>query len=522
MQRIFSQSAQPSHSSARGTIHPTGTRPLGITVLALGLGLFAGLPLGCGSTSIPAPSSAGVKPHAGKSLKIAVADPALGAEVRGRAQAWANRNNATVTVIADKPPREVADADIAIVPQNGIAGPASRGELASVPDSLTGNGKSFRWDTLFVPFQTSLVQWGSQIVAVPIAGDGLVCVYRADRFRDPAAAKAFRDRFQKDLAPPRTWEDVAEIAESFSRPGQPSLPPLSADGATALALFHQLAACYDRAPGGSGNKESGSAARALSFHIDIDGGKFQPRLKAPAFAAAYTWFHSTAGYRPATAGDPLAAISTGTAVVGVLTLREVARLPRDPKTGAVSDAFGIVPVPGTRTYFDAEGRVQQATGGRNAIPYLGDNGAYAVVFKRGANPAAAWDFLSDLAGPDGSAGTLSESNIGAGPIRESHISTQTGFAIWQRYGFDETRTKDLGTAMFAYANSAVANPALPLRTPDAPQLYAILEAQLRRAAGGQATGPESASAAAAAWDEHDRKQDAVQLKAWRRNAAGLD
>ena len=465
-----------------------------------------------------APSAAAVsKPHAGKVLMIAVADPLLAAEVRGRAKAWANRSGAAVTVVDGSAP----DADIAIVSQEGIAGPASRGELASVPEAITGNGKSFRWDTLFVPFQTSLVQWGTSIVAVPVAGDGLVCVYRADRFREPLASKAFREKFGKDLVPPRTWEDIAEIAAVFQQPGRPSLAPLPSDRTVALAQFFQLAACYDRAPAATGTKD-GSAARALSFLIDLDGGKLEPRLNAPAFAAAYAWFAATAPYRPATAGDPVVAIGTGSAVVALLTLRELAALPRDPKTGAISEAFGMVAVPGTRTFFDAEGKVQEAAGGRNAIPFLGGAGAFGIVSKKSASTEAAWDFLSDLAGPDGSASTLSESGIGAGPTRESHLSAQTGGAIWQRYGFDKARTDELGAAMQSYANTGVANPALPLRTPDAGEVFAILDAQLRRAASGQATGPDAAKAAIRDWAAHDAKQNPEQLKDRRRKAAGLE
>lgn len=502
----------PSHSHRAG-------KSFKITPFALILSLIAGLLVGCGGTP-PNPTAAAVpKPHAGKNLKIFVADPVLGGEVRDRAKAWANRTNAKVTVVTGLPPQEVKDADIAIVPRENLAGLAARGELVSVPETLTGNGKAFRWDTLFVPFQTSLVQWGSQTVAIPIAGDGLVCVYRADRFRDPTAIKTFRTQFQKDLVPPSAWEDVAEIAAAFHLPGKPSLPPLPADR-VALAQFHHIAACYDRVPTGTGAKGVGGAARALSFHIDAE--KFQPRLDAPAFAAAYSWFHQTAPYRSTAAETPLAAITTGSAVVALLTLRELSQLPRDPKTGAISDVFGIAPVPGTRMYFNAEGKAIQAVTGRNSIPFLGGTGAFAVVYQRSANADAAWDFLNDLAGPEGSASTLSESRIGAGPIRESHIAPQTGLAIWQRYGFDERHTKDLSSAMQAYINTAVANPALPLCTPDAPQVYAILDTQLRRAASGQATGFEAAAAVVAAWAAHDRTQDAEQLRTWRRKAAGLD
>jgi len=117
---------------------------------------------------------------------------------------------------------------------------------------------------------------------------------------------------------------------------------------------------------------------------------------------------------------------------------------------------------------------------------------------------------------------LHESQLGAGPTREGHIAPQAGIVNWQRYGFDEARTKDLAAALNIYADSTVANPALPLRTPDAPAIYAILDAQLRRAAAGQATGSVAAAAATAAWAEHDKASDAAVLKDWRRKAAGLD
>ena len=69
---------------------------------ALGLAAVAaasGLLIGCGPTPVAAPTVA-AKPFAGKALKIAVADPALGAEISGRAKAWANRHAAVVTVVS--------------------------------------------------------------------------------------------------------------------------------------------------------------------------------------------------------------------------------------------------------------------------------------------------------------------------------------------------------------------------------------------------------------------------------------
>ena len=52
-----------------------------------------------------------------------------------------------------------------------------------------------------------------------------------DLFSDAAHQKGFREKYQRDLGPPRTWTEVADIAEYFysnRAPGHaaPSLPPL--------------------------------------------------------------------------------------------------------------------------------------------------------------------------------------------------------------------------------------------------------------------------------------------------------
>ncbi|MCC5972792.1 MAG: extracellular solute-binding protein [Rubellimicrobium sp.] len=55
---------------------------------------------------------------------------------------------------------------------------------------------------------------------VSLDGDFQTWVYRTDLFGDDAEQNAFRDQFGYDLAPPRTWAQLNDIAGFFHRPDQ--------------------------------------------------------------------------------------------------------------------------------------------------------------------------------------------------------------------------------------------------------------------------------------------------------------
>ncbi len=78
-----------------------------------------------------------------------------------------------------------------------------------------------------------LNQYRGSTYGVSMDGDFQTWVYRTDLFTDPAEQKAFKDKFGYDLAPPRTWKQLDEIALHFfrartgpdrlHRPAQPGL-----------------------------------------------------------------------------------------------------------------------------------------------------------------------------------------------------------------------------------------------------------------------------------------------------------
>lgn len=56
--------------------------------------------------------------------------------------------------------------------------------------------------------------------AVPAEGDAVGWSYRKDWFEDPAEMEAFKAKYGYDLAPPKTWKELLDIAEFFHRPDE--------------------------------------------------------------------------------------------------------------------------------------------------------------------------------------------------------------------------------------------------------------------------------------------------------------
>ena len=490
----------------------TGMRALAAAVLLLAAlgGCRPPLP-----RDVPKP-----QPFAGMTVRVSCADPAYAAELVRRGKVWGTRTGGTLTLEPDW-----TNADAVILPPKRLGELAETGLLAPRPLALSDRDNALRWSEVLPAFQDKLCNWGRQPLAVPVAGDGFVLVYRADRFADPKAVAAHRARHQRELDPPHTWEDLRAVADTFfSLDGKPSLPPLPPDPAGAAVAFNRVAACYDRSAGAGQartakpEEQPPPTGSAFRFHVDPETG--EPRLTAPAFVAAFGWFHDTAKFRPP-AGDPRDALVKGSAVAAILSMKEVARLPKGPG-GLVDPRFAVAPIPGAAVWYGPDGIPNPAAGGRNYVPLLGAGGQLGVVFQRTTVAEAAWDFLTDWAGPDGADDTLGDVGLGAGPFRYSHVTTNEKAARWQRYGFDAKRTEQLARALAAFADPQVREPVYPIRTPDYAAREALLAAAVRQAAAGKRTGAQAAAEAQQAWLAQDAKAPKEELLKWTRHAVGLE
>ena len=491
--------------------------------MAIPLAIVSSL-VGCSSntpnSSATPPAVPGGKPLAGVRLVVACPEPVLAGRLSQQAKAWAGRYGAAVQVTT-KPWGESPEADIVVLPPAELGGASA--ELATLPVAFKANEHQLSRGRIAESYRDTLTTWGGEVQGLPLTADGFVLIFRADRFAAEPHRGDFPNKYGRPLAAPRTWEDIADIAAYFhAADGKPSLPPLPA-AEPLLTQFQQLAVCYDRkAEGDTEGGQGGRAEATLGLHYDPGTGA--ARFARPSFVAAAKWFADTQKFRatpkPGESDDPVAALDTGTAVMAVLSLLDVNRLPRDPVTGAIPGKFGVTALPGTRGYFDADGQPRAAAGDGNYVPFLGTHTLIGAVRKRCQNPQVAWDFLADLARPTGSSATLSDPATGSGPFRREHVD-EANDPLWLGYKFDTAGSRDLAQALRKSLALNVANPTTALRLPDHAARLGALEVTVRAVATGKLPPAAGMAQATEAWRQLDAKAAPESLPRQRRNALGL-
>jgi ABC-type glycerol-3-phosphate transport system substrate-binding protein len=419
---------------------------------------------------------------------------------------WATREGVRLEVMTYDPnrgPEAVEGADLWLIEPAALGRWAAADRLTPLPDDYTrerpsesaGSQPKYDWAGLMPLYRERLLRWGEKAYALPVLGEAPVCFYRRDLFADPAHKAAFHDKYHRDLGPPATWEDFAEIAEFFaSRPGMgPSLPPPGGDDETDREFYTIAASCAVR-PAGVGRRQRGRDERGelFSFHCDFATGK--PRIASPGFTQALEMMRRLQACRAAADGKPAPeAFAAGKAVLCLADAKWVRRFQK----GAVRPAFGVCRVPGSKVLFDYATGNKETPAGGNYVPYLGAGGCLGVVPRGGARTEAAFALLAELSGPNVSRQIAIEPAWGGGVFRRDQLNATAG---WSSFGLSQAQTTDLLQAFQqTLAHAGMGNPATRLRLPkEADYRRALLE-EVRAALAGKKTSADALKAAAERW-----------------------
>jgi multiple sugar transport system substrate-binding protein len=401
---------------------------------------------------------------------------------------WAHENGAQLTLV------EHGEADGEILAPQDLPSKAIRHALQPLPDaSITA--------ALLPLYRSRLLSWDGTTYALPVLGDGIVCVYRADLYADPATQAAFKDKHGADLAPPLTWDDFAIQAEFFAKErSKPSLPPLPNDDAGLDRALGVIAAPFAvRAATGSLRPRSDDdAGRIAGFSFQYDAVTGEPRIASPGFVEALKLLQQLQAYR-SQKSSAVAALRDDEAVFGIVTLDELAAL-----RGNGRGRWGVARVPGSRRVFAAGAAPE---GFLNIVPYVGSTGALGAL--RAGSPAAdaAFDLFSFLSGEKISQEVVHNPALGGGVFRDGHLSKQP--AGWFAYELDEANTTRLRDLLREFADPRLDNPAVALRIPDQASHRAVLVEAIRKALRDKADPKALLAEVDAAW----RKLDGDPAKA---------
>ena len=509
---------QQSLSANLQTFSVSGRRHTIIIVVASAI-IAPIMIFGCAEDSNYKTSTA--KPFAGISLNLRIPDPVFREILTPAARSWAERTGASLNIV-NEPMRPKDDSDLGVIEVSELGAWAERGELIAVPAELRSAEHPFQWNNLLPAYQEQLIEWDGQAQAIPLAGDGFVIVYRADRLKDPKFIAEFDAQFHLPPAAPTTWEDFAALAKVFADlDRKSSIPPLA--NAEIASLFFRIAACHDRLSQTEIIKAQVrmDALERLSFQFNLATG--EPRLITPAFEATAAWFEKLVASKclpapvPGIASDPGAAFAKNQAMIGVMSLAQLARLPRE--NGAIPERYGLAPLPGTLTAFDREKQRVIKLSGPNYVPYFA-GGRVGVVRTRCSNPAAAFDLLAELGGPTRSLETIASTELGAGPFRSSQLDRDR-LPIWYGYGFDAARTEQLRNALLQYVKLESKNSTYGLRGPDQAALTSAAESVMGKIASGM-PGAAGLKELQTDWKQLEAKYPPATLLRWRKLGAGLN
>jgi multiple sugar transport system substrate-binding protein len=106
--------------------------------------------------------------------------------------------------------------DLIIGDSQWIGGSAENGHYIKLNDFFEKEGISM--DDFLEPTVYGYSTWPKgtpNYWALPAMGDALGWVYRKDWFEKPEIQTAFKEKYGRDLAPPKTWTELKEVAEFF-------------------------------------------------------------------------------------------------------------------------------------------------------------------------------------------------------------------------------------------------------------------------------------------------------------------
>ena len=348
-------------------------------------------------------------------------------------------------------------------------------------------------------YRERLLRWGDRAYALPVLGEAPLCFYRLDLFADADRKAAFRERYKRDLVPPATWEEFADVAEFFnSRPEtSPSLPPL-ADDDEIDRTFHTIAAsCAVRAADVLNlPRDRDTRPELFSFHCDFATG--EPRVASPGFVHALTLLRRLQACRPPGDGKPgPEAFAAGKAVLCLADASWIARFQRS----AARPRFGVRRLPGSQVVFDyATGKKEVIPGG-NYVPYLGAGGCLGVVPRGAAGVEAAFALLAELSGPGTSRQIVIEPEWGGGAIRRDQLADAAG---WSSFGLDQAQSTGLLQGLQQTLTPAgLGNPATRLRLPKEAEYRKALLDEVRAALAGKKEPAAALASAAERWRQLD-------------------
>ncbi|MCO5064970.1 MAG: ABC transporter substrate-binding protein [Rhizobiaceae bacterium] len=110
--------------------------------------------------------------------------------------------------------------DLVVGDSQWLGAASEGGHYVDLTDFVNNNKVLEKMAPATVKFYAEYPGNSGKYWSIPTEGDAVGWSYRKDWFEDPKEMEAFKAKYGYDLAPPKTWKELLEIAEFFNRPDE--------------------------------------------------------------------------------------------------------------------------------------------------------------------------------------------------------------------------------------------------------------------------------------------------------------
>jgi multiple sugar transport system substrate-binding protein len=449
------------------------------------------------------------KPFEGVTLTVATeTGPYIAEPVYHWRDVWCAKTGAKEVKVVEIPYAELFEKimldlrvahtyDIIIYPSDWAGDIMGGGYVIPLDDYIKTKGFP-GWDDVVPTTKNKILSWGGKIYATPYDGDCHLFYWR----KDALEVKEYQDKFYEKYGyryniPPKTWEEVRDLAEFFNgwdwdKDGKTDygIAFCFRRGSQTPWYLIDIAAQYSVMPPEVPGKLS--KYRGI-FYFDTD--TMEPLVKTPGFIEGLRMFKELLKFAPPgainwgvgelregfVAKTPSCALAVDWADIGVISV--------DPTISKVKDLLGYSKLPGASKVWDREKGTWVEK--FNQISILNFGGWIGGISKWCKNPEAAYDFLCMLASPEVDIHDVCEGarKTGRNPYRFSHFERVDD---WVSYGgWSADNAKEYLAAIKGVYDDP--NALTDLRIPGQPEYWDALDIAISEVLAGTKT-PEDAAA----------------------------
>ena len=381
--------------------------------------------------------------------------------------------------------------DIILFPAAWLADFASNEFLVPL-DTFIAADPEIDWLDILPVYRERISTYAGTTYAIPMDGDNHIFYYRRDAIENPEYQAKFKAKYGYDLAPPKTWKQVRDVAEFFNGwdwdgDGEKEYGVVEAmrkDDQAYWTYFSRTAALTS-IPG---------QPQGLFFDPET----MKPLINDPGHVKALeNWIEilefGVPGMINMESGDIRGVYTVGEAAMAI-DWGDIGVMADTSPESTVKGKVGYSILPGTTKTWDYVKKTWVDFPEVNHAPYLAFGGWLAAIDAKSDNVEAAYDFLSFLGRPENSYICVTTPETGFNPCRKSHFEKLAG---WYGYGF--VHPEDYLGAI--EATIAHANVQPDIRIPGAARYFEALDVQLSMALAGAKTAKQALDDAAKEWEK---------------------